>query len=180
MGFVNLEWLWGSEPLLRETGDQAGASRQLSLSCAEVHPVTCDAEWTATSASELVAKAVDHGIHAHGFNPGWYTRERIAAIRRAARGTLADAPPDVHSETDKTAGRTVRDLQIDEAAAVLCVSPDTLRAWEQRFDYPHSISGAAGERRYAHGEVIALRDSLLAGLSITAAIEKARRAGADS
>jgi DNA-binding transcriptional MerR regulator len=86
----------------------------------------------------------------------------------------------VHSETDKTAGRTVGDLQIDEAAAVLSVSPDTLRAWEQRFDYPHSISGAAGERRYAHGEVIALRDSLLAGLSITAAIEKARRAGADS
>jgi DNA-binding transcriptional MerR regulator len=74
----------------------------------------------------------------------------------------------------------MRDLQLDEAAAVLCVSPDTLQAWEQRFGYPHSVSGAAGDRGYAHREVIALRDSLEAGLSITAAIDKARGVGADS
>lgn len=74
----------------------------------------------------------------------------------------------------------MRDLQLDEAAAVLRVSPDTLRAWEQRFGYPHSGSDAAGERRYPHTEVIALRDSLEAGLSIVAAINKARSVGPDS
>ena len=181
MGFINLEWLSASESILRETTAQAGAPRQLSLRCADVHPVTCDAEWTAPSASELVARAVDHGMHAHGFNPGWYTRKRIAAIRRAATSTQADAPPDLLSETDKTTrGRQMHDLQLDEAAAVLCVSPDTLRAWEQRFGYPHSAAGAAGERRYPHREVIALRDSLEAGLSIAAAIDKARGVAADS
>ena len=163
-----------------ETTGQAATRRQLCLRCADVHPVTCDAEWTGPSASELVASAVDHGVHAHGFNPGWYTRQRIAAISRAARGTQADEPPDLRSETDKTGGQQMRDVQIAEAAAVLCVSPDTLRAWEERFGYPHSVSGAAGERRYAHAEVIALRDSLTAGLSIAAAIDKARGVSADS
>ena len=172
MGFINIKWLSESEPILPETTGRAGASRQLSLRCADVHPVTCDAEWTAPSASQLVAKALDHGVHAHGFDPGWYTRERITAISRAARGTQADA--------DKTTGQHTRDLQVDEAAAMLCVSPDTLRAWEQRFGYPHSVPGGAGERRYAQREVIALRDSLRAGLSIAAAIDKARRVGTDS
>ena len=74
----------------------------------------------------------------------------------------------------------MRYLQLDEAAAVLCVSPDTLRAWEQRFGYPRSIVGAAGQRRYSYEEVIALRDSLEAGLSIASAINKARALGADN
>ena len=119
-------------------------------------------------------------MRAHGLNPGWYTRKRIAAISRAARATQADAPPRLGSEADKTAGPRMGDLSLDEAAAMLGVTPDTLRAWERRFDYPHSISGAAGERRYTHREVIALRDSLRAGLSIVAAISKARRVGADN
>lgn len=179
MGFINLEWFSGSEPRLGETTGESGASRQLSLRCADVHPVTCDAEWTGLSASELVAKAVDHGVRAHGFNPGWYTRKRIAAISRAARATQADAPPDP-GETDKTAGPRMGDLPLDEAAAVLGVSPDTLRAWELRFGYPHSVAGTAEKPRYAHGEVMALHDSLEAGLSIAGAIDKARAAGADS
>jgi MerR HTH family regulatory protein/Protein of unknown function (DUF1059) len=180
MGFINLEWLWGSESIDRETTDQAGASRQLSLRCADVHPVTCDVEWTALSASELVAKAVDHGVDAHGFSPGWYTRKRIAAISRAARGTRADPPPRSRGETGNTAGQKMRDLPIDEAAAVLGVSPETLRVWEQRYGYPHSAPDAAGERRYAFGEVIALRDSLQAGLSVIAAIDRARGVGTNS
>jgi predicted small metal-binding protein len=179
MGFINLEWFSGPEHT-RVATDQAGASRQLILRCADVHPVTCDAEWTAPSASELVARAVDHGVSAHGLNPGWYTRERIAAISRAARGTQDDAPRQVPTETDKATGQPMRDLQLDDAAAALCVSPDTLRAWEQRFGYPHSVPGGAGEPRYTQGEVIALRDSLEAGLSIAAAIDKARGAGTDS
>ena len=71
---------------LREKTGLAGTSRQLRLRCADVHPVHCDAEWTAPSASELVAIAVEHGAHAHGFTPRWYTAERIAGISRGARG----------------------------------------------------------------------------------------------
>ena len=71
----------------------------------------------------------------------------------------------------------MRNLRLDEAAAVLCVSPETLRAWEQRFRYPHLVSGAAGQSRYARGDVIALRDTLEAGLSVASAINKARALG---
>lgn len=67
------------------------------------------------------------------------------------------------------------DLRPDEAAALLRVSPDTLRAWEQRFGYPHSVSRGTGQRGYAHREVIALRNTLDAGLSVAAAIDQARR-----
>jgi hypothetical protein len=87
---------------------------------------------------------------------------------------------DVGLEIGETTGQEMRDLLLDEAAAVLCVSPETLRAWEQRFGYPHSVLCAAGQRCYAHGEVIALRDSLEAGLSIASAINTARAAGTDS
>ncbi len=76
--------------------------------------------------------------------------------------------------------REMRDLRVDEAAAVLCVSPATLRAWEQRFGYPHSVFGAAGQRRYARGEVIALRDRLEDGLPVASAINTARAVGTDS
>ena len=88
--------------------------------------------------------------------------------------------PHLSAETDRTTGQQMRDLPLDEAAAVLCVSPDTLRAWEQRFGYPHPVSAGAGEPRYDHGEVIALRDSLEAELSIAAAIDKARDVGTDT
>jgi MerR family transcriptional regulator, light-induced transcriptional regulator len=74
----------------------------------------------------------------------------------------------------------MRDLRVDEAAAVLCVSPAMLRAWEQRFGYPHSVFGAAGQRRYSHGEVIALRDRLDAELSVASAINTARALATDS
>lgn len=76
--------------------------------------------------------------------------------------------------------REMRDLRVHEATAVLCVSPATLRAWEQRFGYPHSVFGAAGQRRYAGGEVVALRDRLEAGLSVASAINTARALGTDS
>ena len=71
-------------------------------------------------------------------------------------------------------------LQLDEAAAVLGVSPDTLREWEQRFGYPRAVCGVAGQRRYATDAVITLRDSLEAGLSIASAINKARAFGTDN
>jgi DNA-binding transcriptional MerR regulator len=90
----------------------------------------------------------------------------------------AIVPLDLYGEIGETTGREMRDL--DEAAAVLGVSPNTVRAWEQRFGYPHSVFGAAGQRRYARAELVALRDSLEAGLSVASAINKARALVTDS
>ena len=49
------------------------------------------------------------------------------------------------AESAKLPGWEMRDLRPDEAAAMLRVSPDTLRAWEERFGYPHSISRTTGQ-----------------------------------
>jgi MerR family transcriptional regulator, light-induced transcriptional regulator len=76
---------------------------------------------------------------------------------------------------DENTDREMRGLRPDEAAAMLHVSPDTLRAWEHRFGFPHAVSGGIRRRRYARREVIALRNTLDAGLSVAAAINKARR-----
>ena len=103
---------------------------------------------------------------------------RMSRSRGPAR--RATSALDLGGEIGETTGQEMRDLLLDEAAAVLCVSPETLRAWEQRFGYPHSVFCAPGQRCYAHSEVIALRDCLEAGLSIVSAINTARAAGADS
>jgi MerR family transcriptional regulator, light-induced transcriptional regulator len=65
-------------------------------------------------------------------------------------------------------------LKTSEAAAVLNVSPNTLRAWERRFGYPKPQRTAGKHRLYTHGEVAALRDALQEGLSISSAISRAR------
>ena len=108
----------------------------------------------------------------------------LDAIGRTTRSRgparKATSALDLGGEIGETTGQEMRDLLLDEAAAVLCVSPETLRAWEQRFGYPHSVFRAAGQRCYAHSEAIALRDSLEAGLSIVSAINTARAAGPDS
>src|SRR5881394_178116 len=54
-------------------------------------------------------------------------------------------------------GEFVRTLKTSEAAAVLNVSPNTLRAWERRFGYPKPQRTAGKHRLYTHGEVAALR-----------------------
>jgi MerR family transcriptional regulator, light-induced transcriptional regulator len=75
----------------------------------------------------------------------------------------------------------MRSLKTPEAAALLNVSPNTLRAWEQRFGFPTSRSSPGGHRSYAHGEVAALREALEAGLSISSAVSGARtRLAADT
>jgi DNA-binding transcriptional MerR regulator len=70
----------------------------------------------------------------------------------------------------------VRTLKTSEAAAVLNVSPNTLRAWERRFGYPKPQRSPGQHRLYTHGEVIALREALGEGLSISSAISRAREA----
>ena len=70
----------------------------------------------------------------------------------------------------------LRTLKTSEAAAVLNVSPNTLRAWERRFGYPKPQRSPGKHRLYTHGEVAALRDALQEGLSISSAVSRAREA----
>jgi DNA-binding transcriptional MerR regulator len=77
----------------------------------------------------------------------------------------------------------VRYLKTSEAAALLNVSPNTLRAWERRFGYPKPQRSPGKHRLYTHGEIAALKDALQEGLSISSAVSRAREglsADADS
>jgi len=68
----------------------------------------------------------------------------------------------------------LRYLKTSEAAALLNVSPNTLRAWERRFGFPKPQRSPGKHRLFTHGEVAALRDALQEGLSISSAVSRAR------
>jgi DNA-binding transcriptional MerR regulator len=68
----------------------------------------------------------------------------------------------------------VRYLKTSEAAAILNVSPNTLRAWERRFGFPKPQRSQGRHRMFTHGEILALRDALHDGLSISSAVSRAR------
>lgn len=68
----------------------------------------------------------------------------------------------------------MRYLKTTEAATLLDVAPNTLRVWERRFGFPAPQRSPGGHRFYTHGEVAALREALLEGLSISAAVMRAR------
>jgi hypothetical protein len=65
-------------------------------------------------------------------------------------------------------------LKMQDAAALLNVSPSTLRGWERRFGYPAPLRSAGGHRMYPHDEVMALRNALEEGLAISSAVGLAR------
>ena len=67
--------------------------------------------------------------------------------------------------------RPLRTLDLEQAASLLEVSPETLLTWEQRFGFP---SSTPAEPRYSQSEVLALRDSLDDGASIASAVAMAR------
>lgn len=68
----------------------------------------------------------------------------------------------------------MRYLKTSEAAALLKVSPNTLRAWERRFGFPKPQRSPGKHRLFTHGEIAALRDALQEGLSISSAVSRAR------
>ena len=68
----------------------------------------------------------------------------------------------------------MRYLKTSEAASLLNVSPNTLRAWERRFGYPKPQRSPGKHRLYTHGEITALKDALQEGLSISSAVSRAR------
>lgn len=75
----------------------------------------------------------------------------------------------------------MRTLKTSEAATLLNVSPNTVRAWERRFGYPKPGRSPGKHRLYSYAEIAALRDALEEGLSISSAVSVARDAfGADA
>jgi len=67
--------------------------------------------------------------------------------------------------------RQLRTLDLEDAASLLGISPETLLIWENRFGFPSSSSG---EPRYSQTEVLALLESLDHGASIPSAVTQAR------
>jgi hypothetical protein len=89
----------------------------------------------------------------------WSDEAMEAAIARP----MTDSPaPD----------QALRTLDLSHAAALLGVSPDTLLAWEARYGFPTS---SASDHRFNRSDVLALRDSILDGVSIAAAVARARQ-----
>src|SRR5665648_386276 len=106
--------------------------------------------------------------------------ERLSVARRV-RNCTGFAPQGVQNLTCERGSLrrlvrsgSVRFLKTSEAAALLNVSPNTLRAWERRFGYPKPQRSPGRHRLYTHGEVAALRDALQEGLSISSAVSRAR------
>lgn len=66
-------------------------------------------------------------------------------------------------------------MRTHAAAAMLGVSPSTLRSWERRHGYPRPSRTPGNHRLYELGELEALRDALSETGSISSAIEMARR-----
>ena len=74
---------------------------------------------------------------------------------------------------DNPAVAVHRHLRTSEAAAILNVSPNTLRAWERRYGFPHPQRSPGNHRLYTYSEVAAIRDALQQGLSISKAVSRA-------
>lgn len=70
----------------------------------------------------------------------------------------------------------MRTLKTSEAAALLNVTPNTLRTWERRFGFPEPQRLPSKHRLYAFAEIMALREALHSGLSISSAVSVAAEA----
>jgi len=68
-------------------------------------------------------------------------------------------------------------IRTNAAAAMLGVSPNTLRSWERRFGFPSPRRSAGGHRQFELAEVEALRQALEETHNISSAISMARERG---
>jgi DNA-binding transcriptional MerR regulator len=68
-------------------------------------------------------------------------------------------------------------LRTHAAAAMLGVSPNTLRSWERRFGYPMPRRTAGGHRQFDLGEIEALRQAFEETHNVSSAISIARERG---
>src|ERR1700710_1443166 len=68
-------------------------------------------------------------------------------------------------------------LRTHAAAAMLGVSPNTLRSWERRFGYPTPHRTAGGHRQFDLSEIEALRQAFEETHNVSSAISIARERG---
>ncbi len=68
-------------------------------------------------------------------------------------------------------------IRTNAAAAMLGVSPNTLRSWEQRFGYPNPRRTEGGHRQFELGEIEALREAFAETHNISSAISIAQERG---
>ena len=69
-------------------------------------------------------------------------------------------------------------IRTNAAAAMLGVSPNTLRSWERRFGFPEPRRTAGGHRQFDLGEIESRRAAFEATHNISSAIALARERGA--
>jgi DNA-binding transcriptional MerR regulator len=69
-------------------------------------------------------------------------------------------------------------IRTNAAAGMLGVSPNTLRSWERRYDFPRPQRSPGGHRQYALAEIEALRLTLAETHNVSSAISLARERGA--
>jgi DNA-binding transcriptional MerR regulator len=60
---------------------------------------------------------------------------------------------------------------------MLGISPNTLRSWERRYNFPQPLRSAGGHRQYSLGEIEALRLTLAETHNVSSAISLARERG---
>ena len=68
-------------------------------------------------------------------------------------------------------------IRTNAAAAMLGVSPNTLRSWERRYGFPRPRRSPGGHRQYALNEVESLRATLAETHNVSSAIALARQRG---
>lgn len=93
----------------------------------------------------------------------------VLSLCRAAKRSDDAIPMTV---ADASVERQLRGLGLDHAATLLGISPHTLLVWQVRYGFPTS---SPAELSYNQSEVLALRDSLAEGLSISSAVIRARQ-----
>jgi DNA-binding transcriptional MerR regulator len=68
-------------------------------------------------------------------------------------------------------------IRTNAAAVMLGISPNTLRSWERRYDFPKPHRSAGGHRQYSLIEIEALRLTLAETHNVSSAISLARERG---
>jgi MerR family transcriptional regulator, light-induced transcriptional regulator len=78
---------------------------------------------------------------------------------------------------DKGITRAMNGIRTNAAAVMLGISPNTLRSWERRYDFPKPHRSAGGHRQYSLSEIEALRLTLAETHNVSSAISLARERG---
>lgn len=89
---------------------------------------------------------------------------------RFARLALFARNPDTYS--------SMSTIRTNAAAAMLGVSPSTLRSWERRYGYPEPSRTAGGHRQFDLAEIEALRAAFEQTQNVSSAVSVARERGA--